>query len=160
MVARAGPQVSGVGVSAVADLVLVQAPVYVGVVVGDLKGGDHAVGVLLNLVGRRTGAALLGRQRILVRILAGVRIDHRAGRDAAVARVLIPRVVRVGPRVNEELKELIRGGLGPLLAGERERASDEGSRDRCAVDLFKLSVRIIPHLQRASDGCADHAFAP
>ena len=52
VVARAGPQVGGVGVSAVADLVLVQAPVYVGVVVGDLKGRDHTVGVLLDLLGR------------------------------------------------------------------------------------------------------------
>ena len=52
VVARAGPQVSGVGVSAVADLVLVQTPVYVGVVVGNLKGRDHTVGVLLDLLGR------------------------------------------------------------------------------------------------------------
>lgn len=38
VVARAGPQVGGVGVTLVADHVLVQAPVGVGVVVGDLKG--------------------------------------------------------------------------------------------------------------------------
>ena len=112
VVARAGPQVSGVGVSAVADLVLVQAPVYVGVVVGDLKGRDHTVGVLLNLVGRRTGTALLDCQRILIRILAGVRVDHCAGRNTAVTRVLVPRVVRVGPRVNEELKELTMSNPG------------------------------------------------
>ena len=118
---------SGVGVAVVADLVLVQAPVYVGVVVGDLEGGDNAVGVLLDLVGCGTGAALLDCQRILVRVLARVRIDHRAGCDAAVTRVLVPRVVRVGPRVNEELKELICGGLGPLLVGERDRPGDKGS---------------------------------
>ena len=128
MVARAGPQVSGVGVTLVADHALVQTPVGVGVVVGDLEGGDHAVGVLLDLVGRRTGATLLDCQGVLVGVLAGVRVDHCAGCDAAVARVLVPRVVRVGSRVNEELKELVRGGLGPLLSGECERAGDEGSR--------------------------------
>ena len=38
VVARARPQVSGVGVTLVADHALVQTPVGVGVVVGDLKG--------------------------------------------------------------------------------------------------------------------------
>lgn len=38
VVARAGPQVSGVGVTLVADHALVQAPVGVGVVIGDLEG--------------------------------------------------------------------------------------------------------------------------
>ena len=52
VVARAGPQVGGVRIFAVADHILVQAPVYVGVVVGDLKGRDHTVGVLLDLLGR------------------------------------------------------------------------------------------------------------
>lgn len=128
VVARAGPQVGGVGVTLVADHVLVQAPVGVGVVVGDLEGGDHAVGVLLDLLGRRFWTRALVRERIFVRVLAGVRIDHCAGCDAAVARVLVPRVVRVGSCVNEELKELVRGGLGPLLSGECERPGDEGSR--------------------------------
>ena len=128
VVARAGPQVGGVGVSAVADHVLVQPQVGVGVVVGDLEGGDNAVGVLLDLVGCGFWTRALVRERVFVRVLAWVGVDHGTGCDAAVARVLVPRVVRVGSRVDEELEELIRGGLGPLLSGERERTSDEGSR--------------------------------
>ena len=138
VVARTGPQVSGVGVAVVADHVLVQAAIRVGVVVGDLKGGDNAVGVLLDLLGRGFWTHALVCERVLVRVLAGVRVDHRAGCDTAVARVLIPRVVRVGSRVDEELQKLIRGGLGPLLAGECERTSDEGSRERGAESLFVL----------------------
>ena len=52
VVARAGPQVGGVVVENVADHVLVEAAVRVGVVVGDLKGGDDPVHVLLDLLGR------------------------------------------------------------------------------------------------------------
>ena len=69
-------------------------------------------------------------------------------------------MVRVGPRVNEELKELIRGGLGPLLSGECERASDEGSCVRGAERFFVLVGFQVSHSDWTSNGSADYTFSP
>ncbi len=104
MVARAGPQVSGVGVALVADHLLVEAAVRVGVVVGDLEGGDDPVHVLLDLLGRGFYIRAFSHQGVLIRVLTGVRIDHGAGVSGAVARAIVPRMILVRAGVDEELE--------------------------------------------------------
>ena len=85
VVARAGPQVGGVVIKPVAGHALVEAAVRVGVVVGDLKGVDDSVHVLLDLLGRGFYIRAFSHQGVLIRVLTGVRIDHGAGVSGAVA---------------------------------------------------------------------------
>ncbi len=87
VVARAGPQVSGVGVALIADHLLVEAAVRVGVFVGDLGGIDEAIGVLLRLCGSRARAASLVRQWILIRILTRIGVQLLRGTSHSCGKV-------------------------------------------------------------------------
>ena len=104
VVARAGPQVSGVGVALIADHLLVEAAVRVGVVVGDLEGGDDPVHVLLDRLGRGFYIRAFSRQGVLVRVLAGIGVDHGTGVSGAVPRAIVPRMILVRAGVDEELE--------------------------------------------------------
>ena len=107
-----------------ADHALVEAAVRVGVVVGDLNRVDDPVHVLLDLLGRGFYIRAFSHQGVLVRVLAGIGVDHGAGVSGAVARAIVPRMIRVRPGVDEELEQLVRGRLGPLLVKPETSAVD------------------------------------
>ena len=107
VVARAGSQVSGIGVVLVRCLRLVEAPIGVGVVIRDLSGIDEPIGVLLDLCRSRARAASLVGQGILVRVLARISVQHSAEVCRAITAVLIPSLFVPNRSIDEELEELI-----------------------------------------------------
>ena len=54
--------------------------------------------------------------RILIGVLGGIRVHQSTAINGAVAGVLVPVVVGVQTRVNQDLQDLVGGGVGPLLA--------------------------------------------
>ena len=126
VVAGAGSQVRGNRDHRIGDQGFVKAPVGIRVVVDDLQGVDNAVRILLDFVGRRARSIPLVGQRVDVGQRRGICIEHCPRIDATVAGVLIPGVVGVESRLDEELEQLVGCCIRPLLAGEREDTGDDG----------------------------------
>ena len=128
VVARARAQVRRIHVQRVVQLRLINPAIRIRVVVHDTCRIHDTVRVLAHLLRRRAGPALLLRQRILIRELRWIRIQNRTRINTTEAGVLIPPVIRIQPRLDQQLQQLITGRLGPALLRQSQHTGDDRSR--------------------------------
>lgn len=128
MVAGARSQVDGQSLGVRVSGCLFRASVDVGSWEGVIvRGVCDSVHVVLNLLDGRLRTPTFLNDRILIGVLGRIRVDQRSAVNGTVSGVLVPVVVGVQTRVNQELEDLVGGGVGPLLPRERYHAG----RERC-----------------------------
>ena len=127
VVAGAGSQVDGDGSVLVEENSFICSAINVGRGEGlRIRGVRNPVSVVTNILGRkRRSCPLFLDDGILVGVLRGILIHERSQGSRAVACVLVPVVVGVQAGVDQELEDLVGGGVGPLLAREGQHASHE-----------------------------------
>ena len=83
---------------------------------------DGPVRVVLKFLHSGGGPARLLEDRVLIRILGGILIHERTQSGCTVASLRVPVMVGVQTRVNQELQDLVGGGVGLLLTRQRYHA--------------------------------------
>lgn len=158
VIGRAGTNMRIRG-SSIVSCVFIHAAIHVTIIKAYIQESGATVEVLLNISRGRRGAAALISQRILIGILRRITPQQPIHTQSPVTGVLIPPTI-IRPTTSHQLKDLVRSGLRPTRARQRNLTRHNRSRKRRTLHILHTTGVVVTSLYRTTHTRGDDSWTP